>query len=314
MSPCTSLACVLLLAQAQPEPKFTSSLTLVRVDVQVALPDGRVITGLKAEDFAVFDDGQPQPVRNFVAESGPLDLMLVLDVSGSMRTQLSALGTGARFALEKLREGDRIGIVTFTARANVVQPLTADFRAAEQVLRTLKTGGGTDIYGGIQTAAKYFIALKEPRDTGQAPRRALLTITDNIAFSMLKSKDKQTVREVWEADAVLNALIAADPRAQEAASRVRSRGLNRVLLTDQDVDEVATQTGGETVSVQAAAEALPEMLERIRTRYLLYFAAPESKPGAFHRIRVDLTDAARKRYPIAMLHARLEYYAAGKPR
>lgn len=308
----TALLIVGLLAQAQQssEPRFTSAVSLVRVDVQVADPTGRVITGLKAEDFVVTDDGQPQPIRNFIAETGPVDLMLVLDVSGSMSYQLSALGTGARFALDRLRDGDRIGILTFAARAHLVQELTADFDAAESILRNgLKTGGGTDIYGGIQAAAKYFIGLRDRTSAEIPPRRAILAITDNVAFSLIKSKEKQTVREMWEADAVLNALVVANPQA-DAVMRQNSRNRPPGMLSAQDVEEIAIQTGGEAVDVREAAQALPQMLDRIRTRYLLYYSAPASKPGAFHRIRVDLSDAARKRHPVAMLRARLGYYSA----
>src|ERR1051325_1594143 len=202
-----SLLLFAALAPAQ-EPRFSSTLNLVRVDVQVTDPSGRIISGLTAADFAIFDDGQPQPIRNFAAESGPVDLLLVLDVSGSRRAQLSAIAPGGRFATASLRPGDRAGIVTFTSGARIVEELTVDFAQGEEALRTkLKTCCGTDIYGGIQTASKHFIALRDPHENEAPPRRALLVITDNVAFSLLRSKEKQTVREVWEADAVLNALV-----------------------------------------------------------------------------------------------------------
>jgi len=76
------------------------------------------------------------------------------------------------------------------------------------------------------------------------------------------------------------------------------------------VKEIAGPSGGEVVSTEQAAEELPRMLERIRGRYLLYYAAPECKAGTFRRIRVDLSQEARARYPHAVLRAREGYYAS----
>jgi hypothetical protein len=51
------------------------------------------------------------------------------------------------------------------------------------------------------------------------------------------------------------------------------------------------------------------MIERIRSRYMLAYHAPESQPGKFRRITVTLGETARKRYPAAELHSRSGYYA-----
>ena len=51
------------------------------------------------------------------------------------------------------------------------------------------------------------------------------------------------------------------------------------------------------------------MIERIRSRYMLAYHEPDSTPGAFRHITVNLTPAAQKRYPMAELHARSGYYA-----
>ena len=52
-----------------------------------------------------------------------------------------------------------------------------------------------------------------------------------------------------------------------------------------------------------------EMIERIRSRYMLAYHEPRSTPGAFRHITVKLADAARRRYPAAELHCRNGYYA-----
>jgi len=207
---CGWLLCsILLVGQA---PHFISTVQLVRVDVQVVGQASGNIAGLKAEDFAVFDNDHPEPVRQVVVDSAALDLMLVLDVSGSMAFQLSALRSNAHLATEKLRSGDRIGVVTFSQKGKLVQPLSADFREVEEALRSkLTIHGGTDIYAGIREAAKAFGKTIHSWKDQAPPRRALLVITDNIAF-MLRDDRKSTLDQVWRADAVLDALVVPVPR------------------------------------------------------------------------------------------------------
>ncbi len=73
------------LSQVQPpSAAFRSDTTLVRVDAQV-LTGSRTITGLSRDDFVVFEDGRPQPILHFGNESDPLDLLLLIDKSGSMQ-------------------------------------------------------------------------------------------------------------------------------------------------------------------------------------------------------------------------------------
>ena len=63
---------------------FRSGVANVRIDAQVT-QDNELVTGLTAEDFVVQDEGKPQTIVYFGRESEPLSLMLLLDVSGSMK-------------------------------------------------------------------------------------------------------------------------------------------------------------------------------------------------------------------------------------
>ena len=64
---------------------FRSDVSLVRVDAQVVDRDHRVITGLGPRDFVLREQGRPQPVQSVDSENLPIDLVLLLDVSASMR-------------------------------------------------------------------------------------------------------------------------------------------------------------------------------------------------------------------------------------
>ena len=73
--------------------------------------------------------------------------------------------------------------------------------------------------------------------------------------------------------------------------------------------KIDEQTGGEAVQSTRPEESLAGMIERIRARYSMQYAAPDSAPGTWHRITVDLIPHARAAHPSAIVRARAGYYA-----
>ena len=63
------------------------------------------------------------------------------------------------------------------------------------------------------------------------------------------------------------------------------------------------------LGTENAGDSFKDMIERIRSRYMLAYHAPDASPGTFRHITVTLDDAAKKRYPGAELHSRSGYYA-----
>src|SRR4029077_1461254 len=80
-----------VLSAADEDVVFRSDVSLVRVDAQVLGRDNRTITGLRVEDFVLREEGRPQPIRNFASENMPIDVLLLLDVSASMRPHVERI-------------------------------------------------------------------------------------------------------------------------------------------------------------------------------------------------------------------------------
>src|SRR5205823_2615561 len=86
-----------LLAQQKEEiPIFRAGVTLVKVDIEVTGRGNADLSDFIQQDFRIFDENQPQEIAHFGRESEPLDLLLLLDVSGSMRRSLEEVAAGAR--------------------------------------------------------------------------------------------------------------------------------------------------------------------------------------------------------------------------
>jgi VWFA-related protein len=109
------------------ETVFKTGVSLVHVDAEVT--DGnRLLSGFHKEDFQVLDNGSPQAILYFSRNETPLDLILLFDVSGSMRPKLEKLSSSARAALAQLRHGDRVAVMIFTTRSTIVGPFTDDMQ------------------------------------------------------------------------------------------------------------------------------------------------------------------------------------------
>ncbi len=88
---------------------------------------GRTIRGLSAGDFRVFDDGQEQTIAAFASGEEPLDLILLFDVSGSMRSAAQQVASAGQRAFLEIRSDDRVEVATFTSEVHVVAPLRSNF-------------------------------------------------------------------------------------------------------------------------------------------------------------------------------------------
>jgi hypothetical protein len=73
--------------------------------------------------------------------------------------------------------------------------------------------------------------------------------------------------------------------------------------------DIAVRTGGDSIDSNDAAEGLNEMVHRLRMRYSLYYALPQSRPGEVHRLEVQLTREAAAQHPRAIVRARTGYMA-----
>src|SRR5579864_2296563 len=196
-----------VLSAADGDVVFRSDVSLVRVDAQVLGRDNRTITGLRAEDFILREEGRPQQIRNFASENMPVDVLLLLDVSASMRPHVERIVSASHEALRVLRNNDRIAIMVFDRTTRVRLPFRNSLDDVERELESLINqedfNGGTDITRALYDAANY-ISREGRRDA----RRAIVILTDDQTE---RNRDVEGVsRALARADCVLSLLLAPD--------------------------------------------------------------------------------------------------------
>lgn len=278
-------------------------MSLVKLDVQAALGH-KLIADLTQDDFLVLDEGQPAPIVYFGREAEPLWVLLLLDVSGSMRRRLKEMAAASRRALAALRPGDRVAIMLFSRNTALHTPFTADPAAVStrigSALEEKGLGSGTQINLSVIAAADHLAKILD----NEPGRRAIVILTDNAGLNY-QAPDEDVLRSLYKADAVLNAIVTPDakpPKPLDAGRYVNPD------FTPPDVFHLANSTGGDVARASNAGDAFQRMMESIRTRYSLHCHAAEGPSGTFRRIQVQLTAEARRRYPRAELRARAGYY------
>jgi len=313
------------------DPVFKSDVALSRVDAQVVDRDGRAVGGLQVRDFILRVDGKVRPIKNFDSENMPIDILLLLDVSGSMRPHVEKMAEAAKLALNVLAEHDRLAIMVFDTFTRERLPFTNNRTEVTSELRHLVRGesfnGGTRITSAMISAAQYVQKHARPD-----ARRAIVILTDDETQDAENEPKVETA--LSHAGAVLSFLQAPyDPETLSSGTgpvpipgSTPNGGIHwptgggwpggggipggGTISTPMDPDHtagtasIANDSGGDTMSINDAA-ALENTLSRLRQRYALHFYMPEDAIAqAQHSIRVDLSTEARIRYPEADVHAR----------
>lgn len=164
---------------------FRSEANMVALNVTVTnTHDGdKLVTGLGPSDFEVYEDGVQQQVRFFESSDVPMDVILLLDTSSSMRDRMDVVHDAARTFMKVLRPGDRGAVVAFNEHVRVAQDLTSDPAAIEAAINSTVARGSTGLHNAVYVALKQF-GMKA-RSNGQVRRQALAVLSDGEDTSSL---------------------------------------------------------------------------------------------------------------------------------
>ena len=328
-----------LWAEDQPTV-FKSDVSMTRIDAQVLDRDGRAVTGLQINDFKLTLDGHVLPVKSLASEKMPIDILLLLDVSGSMQPHVQRIASAAQEALNVLADKDRVAVMVFDTSARIRLPFESDHsditRELNHVLRSESFRRGTMITSALINAASYVQRQARPD-----ARRAIVVLTDD------QTQDQEDVPRVdsalQRANAVLSFLQAPYELPAMGGGRRRSGGpwggngggggigfpgggggggwpggggMGRGggggdRSHSAGTADIARDSGGDTMNVEEAS-ALEDTLTRLRQRYALYFNYPEGANGSGpENVKVDLSTEAKIRFSDAEIHYRHVYMASG---
>ncbi len=251
----------------------------------------------------LLEEGAERRPDFFGRESEPLEVVVVLDVSGSMGRMLKQMAEAARQALSKLAPGDKVGVAFFARRVTIAEELTEDRVLVERVIRDAPLardlGAGTSINEALLEIADWW--RRQPPFAG---RRAIVILTDNGGMHY-QAPDGKVVAALSELNVVLNAIVPEDAKPPKPVGRP-GEDVNPDF-TPANVFHLAQQTGGEVMKTDKAGPKFEEMLEHVRTRYTLAITPSKAPSGTYRRLSVSLAESTRRKLPKASVRARAGY-------
>jgi len=266
---------------------------LVLVPVSVMDPKQRLVTGLQAENFQLFEGKKPQEIRHFSSEDVPVSIGIILDTSGSMREKMGRVREAVTQFCAEANPQDEFFMVAFSDQPHLVTDFTTAPEDLEKELLFMQTKGRTALLDAIYMGLH---KMKQARYT----KRALMVISDggdNHSIYM----EKEVRAAAKESDVMIYAIGTFD-RYLPTPEEMRGPAL---------LSELAEPTGGQAFTLENTVE-LPAVARHIgralRTQYVLGYR-PEQMPrdGKWHKIQVKL----RLPKKLAFLRARAKtgYYA-----
>ena len=245
---------------AQP-PTFSARTEVVRVDVLVT-EKGQPVTGLRAADFQVLDNGVPQEVDLASFEQIPLNLVLVFDMSDSVAGErLEHLQLAGRALLEVLKPDDQAALITFSHVVTLGSSLTRDVGRVGTALGEAEPAGETALVD-----ASYAGMMLGESDVGRA---LVIVFSDGLDTSSWLSPDA-VLEAAKRTDAVVYSVSVSGPKATF-------------------LRELTELTGGSLFEIESMKDlraVFLGILDEFRHRYLVSYSPRGVSPGGWHRIDV----------------------------
>jgi VWFA-related protein len=303
--------------QAQPSDQdnlqtFKAEVNVVNLFFNVKDKHGMLIPNLTKDDFQVLEDGKPQTVKYFSAESNqPLTLGIMIDTSASQTRVLDIEQSScAQFLRAVLRDKDLAFVINFDVDVDLDQDFTNNIRDLTHALNKMQInagmGGGPPGLGGgpVPTTPRGTLLYDaiylgaDEKLKNEVGRKAMIIFTDGEdQGSRLRIQD--AIEAAQKADTICYVILIAD------------RGFYGGFgySGDSDMRKLAEATGGRVIEVGNKQEKLKEAFDQIqselRSQYNIGYTPTNNKlDGSYRKIQIKAKD-----YKV---QARQGYYALAR--
>lgn len=263
--------------------------SIVVLNATVTDSGGKAVTGLKQNQFKVFEDGQEQKVDVFEAEKTPFAAVILIDTSGSMEGSVSMARAAAINFLDGLRADDATAIYNFDSKVSLVQTFSNSRDIAESIFN-LKADGMTVLNDAIYQAAFELSKRSEKR-------KAIIVLSDGADTQSRHSSDK-----------ALKAAVAANATIYTIDMAKGGPSSNGKAQSQGALKNFAEKTGGKFIPTPggvAMREAFKNIVEELGVQYTLgYQPTNTKKDGKWRAIEIrvakpNLNIRTRKGYQAA---------------
>ena len=266
--------------QARPEYAISVESALVNLDVLVIDQDGKILAGLKKENFRVLDNGRPQAITNFAPADAPITIVMLLEYSGIAYDYFAYKGAywGSGF-LSHLNPEDWVALVTYDMKPTIAVDFTHNKAAVRDALNMLS-------YPQFREA-NMFDAMFDTLDRLERVKgkKSILLITTG-ADTFSSHNLGQTYRRLKEADVTVFCIGSAEREYMNAGNSISYFQAKNQLAT------FAKLTGGHSWFPRFEGE-LPGIFESVanflRNQYRIGFSPPDlAHDGKYNRLKLEV--------------------------
>lgn len=274
--------------ETSPDRGFTIGVSVDMVVMYTSVFDkqGHFVAGLKKENFKLFEDGIQQTFSSFSQEDVPVNMGILLDLSGSMRGKIDQVNKAALAFIRASNPRDQVFLIGFNDEVELLQDYTSDIDEITDALENTIVTGGTalydSIYLGIQKAQK-----------GSRPKKAIVVITDGEDRDSYYKLD-ELLAKVQEADVQVFGVGFLDDVPDKSLfgrwSKTAPEKARDALI------KIAEETGGKAffpTKITDIHTIVTEIATDLRSQYsLAYLSSNAARDGSFRRVKIELSGQA----------------------
>jgi VWFA-related protein len=283
------------------EPTFTAKQTvsdgpsaqLKEALVRVADIRNRAIAGLEAKDFEVTEGGASREVVSVTQSTAPFNLVLLLDVSGSVENYVTFIRKAARNFVDTVDKNDRISIIIFNDDVKVLSKFTTDKGKLSESLDTFDAGGGTAYYDALAfTVADTLRPLK-------GDRTAIVILTDGddnrsfLAFDSLMGSIQESGALIYPLYVPSGLIALAAQNGNADIDPMRKKYMSLSAKSEGEGEKLAKVSGGVYYSISQLGQiqkAYEDIVLQLRTAYNVTYRSerPETGSGVSPRLKIKV--------------------------
>jgi VWFA-related protein len=307
---CTFVSPSATFAQDDPDDVIKVETNLVQLNVGVVDKQGRAILNLSRNDFVVYENDVRQTIQSFEPTTTPFSLVLMLDMSGSTLGFRQPLKASALRFIDALAPDDRVAIVAFNEKAELLQKFTSDRKKIAGAIDLAQGKGQTNFYNALS------FSMKQLAGEGKR-RKAIIVLTDGLDTNMRRADREAAASATTNEAAIASIKPAASAPLNSVLSAADNMGVtiyplalpsgDAKLLPFPDPQQIAMytaararlqvladRTGGRLSEIRRLEDMgrlYAEVAAELRTLYSLTYtpSGERKRDGSWRAIRIEVT-------------------------
>lgn len=251
--------------------------------VRVTDLNNRAIAGLTPSDFEVTENGEAREILSIEPSTAPFNLVLLVDVSGSVENYVNFIRKTARAFVETVDRNDRISIVTFNEDVKVLSRFTTDKTRLSESLDTFDAGGGTAYYDALA------YVLSDTLRPLKGERTAIVILSDGddnrsfLAFDPLLGSIQESGALIYPLYVPSGLIAAAATNPNVDIDPMRRKYMSLSNRSIGEGERLAKVSGGVYYPIEQVSQiqrAYDDIVLQLRTAYNITFRSePTTAPG-----------------------------------